>query len=212
MSFQDELLRNMRTKDEAEAAYNEEMMQIAAQHAQYSISKIKNQELATVGQNISYKSQLYTWVGEVIRKSQNVDIAFTNQGGLRSLDGGLSSGSKITLGHLYTIMPFDHELMYCEVKGSSLKSWINSYADSNIISYKSGLSKNTIDSNTTYTVCIIDFLAGKSYSQPVFQNSTYRTSGYLLRDMMIKDIQLQQAQYGNWAPNRRAIITPNDII
>lgn len=41
MSFQDDLLRNMRTKDEAEAAHNEKMMQIAAQHAQYSFFKDK---------------------------------------------------------------------------------------------------------------------------------------------------------------------------
>lgn len=44
----------MRTKDEAEAAYNEEMMQIAAQHAQYSISKIKN-ALLTASDNGEYE-------------------------------------------------------------------------------------------------------------------------------------------------------------
>ena len=54
MSFQDDLLRNMRTKDEAEAAHNEEMMQIAAQHAQYSISNIKN-ALLTASNNGKYE-------------------------------------------------------------------------------------------------------------------------------------------------------------
>ncbi len=54
MSFQDELLRNMRTKDEAETAHNEEMMQIAAQHAQYSIAKIKN-ALLTASNNGEYE-------------------------------------------------------------------------------------------------------------------------------------------------------------
>lgn len=54
MSFQDDLLRNMRTKDEAEAVHNEEMMQIAAQHAQHSISKIKK-ALLTASYNGDYE-------------------------------------------------------------------------------------------------------------------------------------------------------------
>lgn len=48
MSFQDDLLRNMRTKDEAETVHNGEMMQIAAQHAHFSFSQIKDALLSAV--------------------------------------------------------------------------------------------------------------------------------------------------------------------
>lgn len=54
MSFQDDLLRNMQTKDEAEAAHNEEMMRIAAQHARFSFSQIKD-ALLSVANGGNYK-------------------------------------------------------------------------------------------------------------------------------------------------------------
>ncbi|WP_278599738.1 LPXTG cell wall anchor domain-containing protein, partial [Clostridium tertium] len=63
---------------------------------------------------------LGTVVSETMRKITGVDIAITNGGGVRA---PLSAGV-LTIGDLYTILPFDNTLVTMELKGSDVKSAI----------------------------------------------------------------------------------------
>lgn len=59
-------------------------------------------------------------VSEAMRKIAGADIAITNGGGIRaSLEAG-----EVTIGHLYTIIPFDNTLFTMELKGSDIKKAI----------------------------------------------------------------------------------------
>ncbi|MPM08486.1 hypothetical protein SDC9_54798 [bioreactor metagenome] len=61
-----------------------------------------------------------TVVSETMRKITGVDIAITNGGGVRA---PLSAGV-LTIGDLYTILPFDNTLVTMELKGSDVKAAI----------------------------------------------------------------------------------------
>ncbi|MBS5884840.1 5'-nucleotidase C-terminal domain-containing protein [Clostridium sp.] len=63
---------------------------------------------------------LGTVVSETMRKITGVDIAITNGGGVRA---PLSAGV-LTIGDLYTILPFDNTLVTMELKGSDVKAAI----------------------------------------------------------------------------------------
>jgi 2',3'-cyclic-nucleotide 2'-phosphodiesterase / 3'-nucleotidase / 5'-nucleotidase len=63
---------------------------------------------------------LGTVIAEAMRKITNSDIAITNGGGIRA---PLSAGV-LTMGNLYTIMPFDNTLFTMELKGSDIKTAI----------------------------------------------------------------------------------------
>lgn len=59
-------------------------------------------------------------VSETMRKIAEADIAITNGGGIRApLEAG-----EVTIGDLYTIMPFDNTLFTMELKGSDIKKAI----------------------------------------------------------------------------------------
>ena len=57
-------------------------------------------------------------VSEVMRKITNADIAITNGGGIRT---PLAKGP-ITVGSMYTILPFDNTLVTMDLKGSDIKT------------------------------------------------------------------------------------------
>lgn len=63
---------------------------------------------------------LGTVVSETMRKITDADIAITNGGGIRA---PLQAG-EITIGDLYTIIPFDNTLFTMELKGSDIKKAI----------------------------------------------------------------------------------------
>ncbi|MBC2581078.1 5'-nucleotidase C-terminal domain-containing protein [Clostridium sp. DJ247] len=62
-------------------------------------------------------SLLGQWTTDVMRKAVGVQIGITNGGGLRV---PIPAGS-ITMGTLYTVMPFDNTLVKMDLKGSDLK-------------------------------------------------------------------------------------------
>lgn len=170
---------------------------------------LAKEKLATVGESITYKGQLYTWAGEVIQKSTGCDIAITNEGGIRNVgtDGSFAKNSSITVEDLYAIMPFDNAIMTCQVSGSKIKQWLEKYPTGNIYCYKSGLSLDNISTSKTYNIAIIDYLAEKDYNVSTFQNSTYKASGLVFRDLLEEDIKLQQSMYSKWTPSNGAVIS-----
>lgn len=63
-------------------------------------------------------SPLGQWVADVMRQATGADIAFQNGGGLRA---GLPAGA-VTMGDLYTVMPFDNTLQVVAMSGAQVRA------------------------------------------------------------------------------------------
>lgn len=86
---------------------------------------ILSEKVADLDKDLSHDrneglTPLGTVVSETMRKITGVDIAITNGGGVRA---PLSAGV-LTIGDLYTILPFDNTLVTMELKGSDVKAAI----------------------------------------------------------------------------------------
>lgn len=89
------------------------------------LKPILSEKVADLDKDLSHDrneglTPLGTVVSETMRKVTGVDIAITNGGGVRA---PLSAGV-LTIGDLYTILPFDNTLVTMELKGSDVKAAI----------------------------------------------------------------------------------------
>lgn len=122
-------------------------------------------------------SILGQWVADVMRKTASTQIGIQNGGGLRE---PIAKGN-ITMGDLYTVMPFDNTLVKMNLKGSDLKRVIENGIENNNVGWvqlagvkvyydkdaKAGnritamfLDDGTpIDMNKTYSIVTNDFMA-----------------------------------------------------
>ena len=137
------------------------------------------------GANVSQKSQLYDWAAQVMLTSVGADCAVSNTGGIRST-GSITKGEDIRLGNMFEIIPFDNEIIICDVRGSTLKSYLQS--TSNYYGLKSGLSLSSINSTTTYKVAVIDYVYYGNY----FTTNTNPINTHVVyRDALIEDLKLR---------------------
>lgn len=89
------------------------------------LEPILKEKVADLDRDLSHDrneglSPLGIVVSETMRKIAGVDIAITNGGGIRA---PLSKGV-LTMGDLYTILPFDNTLVTMELKGADVKAAI----------------------------------------------------------------------------------------
>ncbi len=87
------------------------------------LSPILDVKVTDLDRDLAYNSReglqdLGIVVSEVMRKITNADIAITNGGGIRT---PLAKGP-ITVGSMYTILPFDNTLVTMDLKGSDIKT------------------------------------------------------------------------------------------
>ncbi len=129
----------------------------------------------------------------------SVDIAFMNNGGLRST---LSKGN-ITTGNIFEIYPFDNALVVLTIKGSDLKPAFAYLAQnggggvSNVsLQIADGQVKSLtiggkpLDESRMYKVATIDYLADGNDGFESLKNAIDRKySGQKLRDVMLQYIK-----------------------
>jgi 2',3'-cyclic-nucleotide 2'-phosphodiesterase (5'-nucleotidase family) len=129
--------------------------------------------------------------------NQKIDVAFINYGGIRVPE--LSEG-KVTIGHVYELMPFDNYLVTIDLTGNELNQvlqaiakadgWPISGASFNITNNNEAINirvgNRPIHPNFIYTIALSDYIAngGDNMSMlvPLVQNNT----GVLLRDAFIQ--------------------------
>ncbi len=172
------------------------------------LKPILNEKVADLDKDLSHDrneglTPLGIVVSETMRKIAGVDIAITNGGGVRA---PLSKGV-LTMGDLYTILPFDNTLVTMELKGSDVKSAIehgimpdnfgwgqfsgikvwydkNATAGNRITSIR--LADGTpLDMDKYYTVVVNDFMAtgGDGYN---FSNAkNMKDTMLVMRDEII---------------------------
>ncbi len=124
--------------------------------------------------------------------SAKVDMGAVNNGGLRS---PLPKG-KITVGHVFELMPFENELVLVELSGKQMKEYFNyqigkklHISNTKVKAKGKYLSEayingNPLDTNQTYTIAMSDYMAS---SEPAFIKAVKQTKLNLkLRDLLIQ--------------------------
>ena len=128
-----------------------------------------------------------------------IDVGLMNRGGLRT---SLAEGN-VTLGHVFSVLPFENRVSLLEVKGSDLRRLFEGFAehrpqcvsrvklvikDNKLLNVLIG--NELIDDNKIYKVATIDFLAEGNNNMAALKNAVSRTdSEVLIRDAMAKYIR-----------------------
>ena len=158
-------------------------------------------------QNESGESQLGNVIADSLRNKMETDIAFVYPGGIRAnLDKG-----NITWGEVYTVFPFDFQLVKMEMTGKQIKAvleeqWMGSeprmlqisgllytWDDNTPIGERimelMDANGHPIDDSQMYTAVMNEFLAGGGDGFSVFQEGTNIKEGPTELDALTQYIQ-----------------------
>jgi 5'-nucleotidase len=151
----------------------------------------------------SAESEIGNLVADVYRSYAKTDIAFTNGGGIRS---SLRKGA-ITVGDVYTILPFDNFIETCTMTGVQLKKLLDESASqigkggfpcvSGVAygiydgkAYEVEVGGRPLDPASTYTVATNDFLVAGGDGYTAFsQASDVKTTGKIIRDVFMEYVK-----------------------
>ena len=147
------------------------------------------------------------WITTLFKESTDVDVAFYNSGGIRA-SFKIPEGANrkiITLGDIYTMLPFNNQLCVYEVNGKQLKQQLlNGFKNSNYsdqltglkfkyrenstgnieiteITLDNGVMVDMDDEKTTYKICLTNYSA-------------------MLDGSIVKEFQLKQINNDQTAP------------
>lgn len=155
------------------------------------------------------ETNLGNLVADVMRNAVGADVALTNGGGIRA---SINQGP-ITLGEIYTVLPFDNTLVKLEVKGAdllgALERGVSAYPnEAGSFLQVSGLSLTfdpgkpagqrvtsvtvggkALDPNAVYTVATNDFMAAGGDGYTMLKSAKLLAdTGIFLRDAMAQYI------------------------
>ena len=123
-----------------------------------------------------------------IAKKYGADVAMMNTGGVRAS----ISNSEITNGMVYESLPFDNELYIAFVTGSELTKICRSgyYYNESGIGNGTNVSTAKIESNKTYKIVCVDYVATQTYFLNYFNeaHNLIKTGDYI-RDCAIENIK-----------------------
>ena len=108
----------------------------------------------------------------------NADIAIINTAGVRNT---ISRGN-ITKGNVFTVFPFNNQVIEVDLKGSDLLALYNENSD---YLYVSSFNFNTISANKIYHVVVIDYVFYSPYYKQ-FKNIEFTNTQVLLRDIILE--------------------------
>ena len=179
------------------------------------VSSVKNRIIGStenvisnaVTYGVAQQSLMGEFVTDNMRTVSKADMAFTNIGGLRtSIDKG-----SITLGNVYSVLPFDNTVVTCDMTGKQVMDLLNYSIDSAKIGsvqfsglkivYNAGKPQNQriisvktldgkpLDLNKTYKVATNDFMAigGDGYVMFMSAKNMVNT-GITMRDSIDNEI------------------------
>ena len=134
---------------------------------------------------VSQKNQIFDWAAQVMLTVVGADCAISNTGGIRST-GGIKNGEDIKLGNMFEIIPFDNEIILCEVSGAVLKTYLQT--TSNYYGLKQGIDVSSLSNSKTYKVAVIDYVYYGSY---FMANANPVNTHVIYREALIEDLKLR---------------------
>lgn len=132
------------------------------------------------------KDELGHIATDALVDTYNADIGIINKGGVRST---INSGN-ITTADVFSVFPFENEVILVQMKGSLIKSLYNK--SGSYLYFNTDFNVNSLNLNTTYTVAVIDYVYEYTYYQYAFGNTTPEYTYDCMRDVLI---DLFKAEY-----------------
>lgn len=186
------------TSNQIKASKDSEIFNNIYSKFQEEINIVKNEKLGTLDIAMPYKSkQLMKLVNTSMldysmTTSQPIDVVVYNDGGIRS---GLPSGV-ITYGDIYSVLPFDNQLVVLEnVTYNDLEFYNSSFYG---VLFKDNKSLTDYNTNDTFNVLSIDYVTENKYGN--FKNLKKKTlngvfSRDVLRQFILKNNEIKYADY-----------------
>jgi 2',3'-cyclic-nucleotide 2'-phosphodiesterase/3'-nucleotidase len=152
------------------------------------------------------ESNIGNWIADVMREEAGTQIAFTNAGGIRE---DINTGD-ITVGEIFTVMPFDNTIVTGEMTGAQIKAMLEQSVtlfkgamqisglkftyDSSMPEGQRVLSMTLadgtpIEADKTYTAATNDFLAPGQDGYVTLKETEFTNIYVLIRDALIDDIK-----------------------
>lgn len=166
------------------------------------VAGLDNTVLAIAGETITSTSNLFEWSSNVMLAATNADVAFSNNGGIRST-GGIIEGTSVTVSQLYEISPFDNTIWLMELTKSEFESLMNTGS-----LYYEIADGVTLNSSDTYTIAVISYVYFWPQLDSLRSSDDINTNLYI-RDLLITDITLKGENNELFSPisNSEASIT-----
>jgi 5'-nucleotidase len=183
-------------------------------NAEAKVAPLINQVVGTAAadltqtQNASGESNLGDFITDAQRASTKAQIAITNPGGIRA---NINSG-QITWGNLFTVQPFNNQLITMDLTGAQIRqalnqqwatnrmlqisglkySWDSTLGDDKIVSMT--LEDGTpIEPNQTYSVTMNSFLASGGDGFTAFASGKNQVTGQVDLDALVDYVKKQTA-------------------
>jgi 5'-nucleotidase/UDP-sugar diphosphatase len=138
--------------------------------------------------------QFKTFAVDAMRDYFKAEAAFTNYGGMRSSAFPLKANSNITVGKIYSIVPFDNMVKTEFLEGKYIRQMLNSgldiVASSNVEANGNTyyINGEILSDSKKYWIAAIDYIFDKkSYS--FLSGTEQTTTGILFRDILIEKIE-----------------------
>ncbi|MBO4366542.1 MAG: 5'-nucleotidase C-terminal domain-containing protein, partial [Clostridia bacterium] len=160
--------------------------------------------LAVSGVKLSSKRDYADYVGQIMIKACGADFAIGNYGGLRGT-AGIDSQTKITLSHVYEMIPFDNTVYVVRITGKDLYKFYYDneefyyLGESGDVPRLAGL-RNSVN---YYTLAVIDYV----YTSRYFDEARRKVrdevqTGLILRDLLAEDIRCYGRDDVLWSPRK----------
>ncbi|MFZ5351909.1 MAG: 5'-nucleotidase C-terminal domain-containing protein [Bacillota bacterium] len=178
--------------------YNEELKPI--------FGEVIGKTAVELKRDYNNESILGNWSADVMRKKAGVQIAMQNAGGLRC---DIAAGD-ITVGTIFTFMPFDNTLVTAEMTGAQIKAvmeqsvtlykgmmqvsgikvtYDSTQAEGSRVIEMTLTDGTAIEMDKTYTVCTNDFLSGGQDGFVTLKEVKWTNTYILIRDALIEDVK-----------------------
>ena len=124
------------------------------------------------------RSVLGHYATDLMSEKYGVDLAIMNTGGIRNY---ISSGT-FTVADVFSVLPFDNEVITLSMKGSDIKDLYRDNAD--YLYFNTSFNINNINNNSYYDVAVIDYVFFNPYYDE-FDGLTYYNTTDVLRDLLV---------------------------
>lgn len=149
---------------------------------------IAEEDFGIAGVTIN-KGDFTQWAVKALLEENRADAAFFNEGGIRT-GFPLYSGSDVTYGSIFKMMPFDNKIVITYLTGAQIKAISNT-----LVSYiKDG---ENLQNNQLYKVATIDYVYEKS-SYGLQEGTNTVLSNILFRDKLVDAVRHNIAENGSW--------------
>ena len=137
------------------------------------------------------------WAATALKDYANADIGVINSGGIRAQAFPILKGSAITVAKIHEIMPFDNVLKTVELKGSDVKTLVNTFVFSNNVVRDNAtgdvyINGDKVEDDKYYLVASIDYIFD-NHQYPFFKGENPVNTGVLFRDILIDRVEKDQS-------------------